>query len=225
MAMFDSDIEQFKTARDILKARLRTASAEGDHDTVAEATAEMGDVSARLLGIEQGKFALQQQIDNPPLPPGADVRPFNSLSLSERVERIAKGLSEKSAAWVRRHPEWAHSEEKVSALVGAHNASVTKHRADSDEYFADIERILEIEPSATNGVDRDGDARSTAARTVRARSDDTAPPAAPVRSGPSKNSRRLSSTEQEYARIAGQTDEEYAASQDALVKEGRITRH
>jgi hypothetical protein len=226
MQLLESSFEQMKTQRDILKARYRAASAEGDHDALAEIDAEQSDVAARLLYLENGKAALQQQIDNPPrTQPVSDQRPFDSLTSAERIDRIANGLSAPSAAWVRRHPEWAQSEAKVQALVGAHNAALARGRvADTDEYFSDIERMLEIGGGAANGRDNDLDATSSAARPVRTR-EDTPPPAAPARSGGGGRTRTLSPLERESARIAGQTDQEYAEAQDALIKEGRITRH
>jgi chromosome segregation ATPase len=225
LQILDSSLDQLKTQRDIMKARLRDASAEGDHDAVAEISAEMGDVAARLLSLENGKAQLQYQIDNPPRPqPTGDQRQFEQLSPAERVDRIASTLSDKSAAWVRRHPEWAHSQVKVNALVGAHNAALARdHIADTPEYFTEVERILGISADApvANGRDTDPAALSAASRPVR----DAAPPAAPVRAASGGRTRTLSPLEREAAKIAGQTDQEYANAQDALVKEGRITRH
>jgi len=223
LQILESSLDQLKTQRDIMKARLRDASAEGDHDAVAEISAEMGDVAARLLSLENGKAQLQYQIDNPPRPqPVGDQRPFDSLSPAERVDRIASGLSDKSAAWVRRHPDWAHSQVKVNALVGAHNAALARdHIADTPEYFAEVERILGITDAApANGRDTDPGALSAAAQAR-----DTPPPAAPARPASTGRTRTLSPLEREAAKIAGQTDQEYAAAQDALVREGRITRH
>lgn len=224
LQILDSSLDQLKTQRDIMKARYRDASAEGDHDAVAEIAAEMGDVAARLLSLENGKAQLQYQIDNPPrAQPTGDQRPFEQLSPSERVDRIASTLSDKSAAWVRRHPDWAHSQVKVNALVGAHNTALARdYIADTSEYFTEVERILGItDAPAANGRDTDPDALSAAAAPAR----DTPPPAAPARAASTGRTRTLSPLEREAAKIAGQTDQEYAAAQDILVKEGRITRH
>jgi hypothetical protein len=223
LQVLDSSIDQIKTNRDILRDRLRNASAEGDHDAVAEITMEMSDVGARLLSLENGKAQLQHQIENPPAP-AQDTRPFNSLSMKERVDRIANGLSPLSAAWVRSHPEWAQSEANVNALVGAHNAALARGKiADTPDYFSDIERMLEVTTAPPrNGADtEDNGALSAAAIKQR----DTPPPAAPPRGGGGGRIRTLSPLEREAAKIAGQTDQEYADAQDALVKEGRITRH
>jgi prepilin-type processing-associated H-X9-DG protein len=88
------------------------------------------------------------------------------------------------------------------------------HVADSNEYFATVENLLQVST---------GEAMSEAAQPTGRRSTATPPPAAPVsRDTRGGNIVRLTSEEREMAEMMKMTPEEYAKNKVALKKEGRM---
>jgi hypothetical protein len=196
----------------ILKANYRDAMAMGDFDTAADIQSEMSSNAAKLLQLEQGKQALENQPRQPaPTPYVADP-----------VEALASQLSPRSADWVRRNPEYATDPRLYQKMLAAHNLAMADDiPADSDDYFAAIEDTLRIRRQDNSG---DYDAMADAAKPTQRRS---APPAAPVsRSGGGGGSKpnrvTLTAAEREMASMMGMTPEEYGRNKLTLQKEGKL---
>jgi hypothetical protein len=196
----------------ILKANYRDAMAMGDFDTAADIQSEMSSNAAKLLQLEQGKQALENQPRQPaPTPYVADP-----------VEALASQLSPRSADWVRRNPEYATDPRLYQKMLAAHNLAMADDiPADSDDYFAAIEDTLRIRRQDNSG---DYDAMADAAKPTQRRS---APPAAPVSrnggGGGSKPNRvTLTAAEREMASMMGMTPEEYGRNKLTLQKEGKL---
>jgi hypothetical protein len=196
----------------ILKANYRDAMAMGDFDTAADIQSEMSSNAAKLLQLEQGKQALENQPRQPaPTPYVADP-----------VEALASQLSPRSADWVRRNPQYATDPRLYQKMLAAHNLAVADDiPADSDDYFAAIEDTLRIRRQDNSG---DYDAMADAAKPTQRRS---APPAAPVsRSGGGGGSKpnrvTLTAAEREMASMMGMTPEEYGRNKLTLQKEGKL---
>jgi hypothetical protein len=196
----------------ILKANYRDAMAMGDFDTAADIQSEMSSNAAKLLQLEQGKQALENQPRQPaPTPYVADP-----------VEALASQLSPRSADWVRRNPEYATDPRLYQKMLAAHNLAMADDiPADSDDYFAAIEDTLRIRRQDNGG---DYDAMADAAKPTQRRS---APPAAPVsRSGGGGGSKpnrvTLTAAEREMASMMGMTPEEYGRNKLTLQKEGKL---
>jgi hypothetical protein len=209
LSLVTSAIQTISQNSEILKANYRDSMAVGDYDRAADIQAEMASNAVRMLQLEQGKQALENE-------PRPTPQTYTS---SDPVEALASQLSPRSADWVRRHPEYATDQRLFNKMVAAHNLAVADGiPADSREYFENIEDTLRIRDRGEE------DASSAATRPVQRRS---APPAAPVsRSGNGAGGRpntvRLNASEREMAQMMGMTDQEYARNKLALQKEGKM---
>lgn len=196
----------------ILKANYRDAMAMGDFDTAADIQSEMSSNAAKLLQLEQGKQALENQPRQPAPTPYVD----------DPVEALASQLSPRSADWVRRNPQFATDPRLYQKMLAAHNLAMADDiPADSDDYFNAIEDTLRIRRQDDS---RDYDAMADAAKPTQRRS---APPAAPVsRSGGGGGSKpnrvTLTAAEREMASMMGMTPEEYGRNKLTLQKEGKL---
>lgn len=221
LQLVNSAIDTLKRETDILKANLRAAMASGDYSAAADAQEAMADAKAKLLQLENGRSALQEQAKNPRIHP-------QQIPAYDPVETLASQLSPRSAAWVRAHPEYARNERLTQKMVAAHNlVTADGVLPDTDEYFETVERILGVQASAPSAAAAEAPMSAAAAPTQRRSS----PAAAPVsRSGTgtgggSPNVVRLSADEREMAKMMGMTAEEYAKNKLALIKDGKLTRH
>ena len=221
LQLVNSAIDTLKRETDILKANLRAAMASGDYSAAADAQEAMADAKAKLLQLENGRSALQEQAKNPRIHP-------QQIPAYDPVETLASQLSPRSAAWVRAHPEYARNERLTQKMVAAHNlVTADGVLPDTDEYFETVERILGVQASAPSAAAAEAPMSAAAAPTQRRSS----PAAAPVsRSGTgtgggSPNVVRLSAQEREMAQMMGMTAEEYAKNKLALIKDGKLTRH
>jgi hypothetical protein len=205
-------IDTVRQNNDILKSNYREAMSMGDYDSAADIQAEMSANAAKLLQLEQGKQALENQPRQPaPQPYVADP-----------VEALASQLSPRSADWVRRNPQFATDPRLYQKMIAAHNLAMADEiPADSDDYFNAIEDTLRIRRQDNS---RDYDAMADAAKPTQRRS---APPAAPVsRSGGGGGSRpnrvTLTPAERDIASAMGMTLEEYGHNKLTLQKEGKL---
>jgi len=205
-------IDTVRQNNNILKSNYREAMAMQDFDTAADIQAEMSANAARLLQLEQGKQALENQPRQPaPKPYQADP-----------VEALASQLSPRSAEWVRRNPQYATDPRLYQKMIAAHNLAMADDiPADSDDYFDAIEDTLRMRRQDNS---RDYDAMADAAKPTQRRS---APPAAPVsRSGGGGGSKpdrvTLSAAEREMASMMGMTIDEYGRNKLILQKEGKL---
>lgn len=205
-------IDTVRQNNNILKSNYREAMATQDFDAAADIQAEMSANAARLLQLEQGKQALENQPRQPaPKPYQADP-----------VEALASQLSPRSAEWVRRNPQYATDPRLYQKMIAAHNLAMADDiPADSDDYFNAIEDTLRMRRQDNS---RDYDAMADAAKPTQRRS---APPAAPVsRSGGGGGSKpdrvTLSAAEREMASMMGMTIDEYGRNKLILQKEGKL---
>lgn len=211
-------IETVKRENEILKANLRDAMASGDYDKVAEVQESISMNAAKLLQLENGREAMKNQPRQPvqPMPRAADP-----------VEQVKASLSSRSAAWVDKHPEYVRDQRLFRKMVAAHELAVADGiEADSDEYFASVERTLGIRSKVETETD-DGAFSSASQPVQRRAAPPSAPPSAPVsRSGNGGGSRpnvvRLTAAEREMADMMGMTEKEYALNKLALQREGKL---
>lgn len=213
LSLVTNAIETVKQSQSVLRANYATAMREQDFDKVAEINEAMGNNSAKLLQLEQGKEALEKAPK-----PTAPIR----QAPTDRVEALASQLSPRAGAWVRAHPEYANNDTLYKKMIAAHNLVIDENAADSDAYFSAIEDVLRIKPREAEHVDEDPTAQAAQATQRR-----VAPPAAPVsRSGTSNGSRpnvvRLSAAEREIAEMNGMSDAEYGKYKLQLQREGKL---
>lgn len=205
-------LEAVKQTTEILKGRYAEAAQNGDWAGMADIQAEMSDASTKKIQLENGLVALK----NMPKPT------VERQPITDPVESLASQLTPKSAAWVRRHPEYATDNRMYQRMLAAHNLAVTEdYEPDTPEYFAKVEQTLGMGRAVTVETD---DTTSDAARSIGNRS---APAAAPVSrsgdgTGVNRNSVRLTAAEIEMAEMSGMTPQEYAKQKITLQKEGKI---
>jgi hypothetical protein len=218
LALVANAIDTVKTQQATIKAQWAEAMAVGDFAMAADLQEQMSLNTQRLNVFEQGKQGLEQQAKAPPPKAVAD----------DPVEALASSLTPKSASWVRAHPEFATDPRKYNQMIAAHELAIHKGIvAESDAYFAQIERTLEIgdAPPARNDT-RHADAQADTARVSGGRQASAPPAAPPSRSsstgGAAKATVRLSREEVEMAQMMGQTKEEYARNKAILQKQGRM---
>jgi len=206
-------IESVKQNTEVLKSNYAQAMSSGDYDRAAEYQQAMSNNAAKLLQLEQGKQALEAM---PRQQTPAQV------GVSDPVEQLASQLTPRSAAWIRKNPQFATDPRQYQKMLAAHNLAVADGiPPDSDEYFDSVESTLRMRRSEPVQSD---DPMTDAAKPTQRR---TPPPAAPVsRSsggpGTRPNTVRLTSAEREIAGMMGMTVEEYAKNKLALQKEGKL---
>lgn len=219
----DSNLQLIKSAIDsvqrtaqMLKHQYASALQSGAFDKAAELQEQISINSAKLLQLDNGRIALENQLANPPPPPEP----------ADPVEQVAAQLSPRSAAWVRNHPQCITDKRLYQKMVGAHNIAVADgYSPDSDEYFEFIEQQMGFRKpaAATTEVEVD-EPLSSASAPMQKRS---APPPAPSsRTASSSNSGRnvvrLTAEEREFAQMLGMSPEEYGKNKLALKREGKL---
>lgn len=204
-------IEKKKADNTTLKQQYSAALAAGDYDKAAEVQEALSFNAATLNNLEMGKHRMESAARQP-VEPQISSDPVEALIHNGR-------LSQRSAQWVRSHPEYA-SGPNFNRMIGAHNLAVGDGMApDTDEYFAHVEQTLKLREAPPV------ESRSEAAEPVQRRS---APPAAPVSRHVTPSGQRdtnrvvLTKLEQEAARDFGMTDREYAQNKRALIAEGKL---
>jgi len=213
LQLVSNAIDTINQNNEILKSHYSAAMSAGDYDRAADIQNSMSSNNAKLVSLEQGKTALENA---PKAPPPKPPRP------SDPVEALASQLSPRSAQWLRAHPEFARDQRLFQKMVAAHNlVSADGIAPDTDEYFENVESVLNIRKREVQGQD---DAMMDAAKVTQRRS---APPAAPVsRSGTGTGSRpnvvRLTAAEREMAQNMKMTEQEYAKAKLSLQKEGKL---
>lgn len=213
-----SAIDSVNRTNTMLKRDYAAAMQAGAFDQAAEIQSQMSINGAKLLQLENGKAALTERLKNPP-----QQQPEMP---ADPVEAIASQLSPRSAAWVRAHPECVRDKRLYMKMVGAHNIAVADgFQADTDEYFAEIERQLGYrKPQTAVQAEEDEEPTSMAAKPMARKAP---PPAAPSSRAASngtggRNTVTLTREEREMAGIMGMTPEEYAKNKIALKKEGKL---
>lgn len=212
--LVNSAIERTNQNKAALKAKLSAAYTAQDFDAVAEVQSEMADNAANLTQLQAGKKALESA---PKPTPRAPVDP---------VEQFVGQLSPASATWVRAHPEFVRDPHKNQQMIAAHQLALARGlKADTPDYFASVEKTLDLTAPVVTKVDLQPDATADAAQAVGGRA---APAAAPVsRSNGAHGNRpgvvKLTPAEVEAAENSGLTLEEYARNKVALRKEGKLS--
>jgi hypothetical protein len=113
----------------------------GDGAAIARATRQMTTSGTRLQRLEEAKGDIEDGIKARPKP-GAEPQqqPRQPQRSADPVEEFTKGMSSRSAAWVKAHPECVTDEKKYKKMMAAHAVALADDiEVDSDEYFRRIE--------------------------------------------------------------------------------------
>lgn len=206
-------IERLTESSDVIESQLADALTAQDYKAVAKLQRQMAENASKLTQLEAGKKALESAPKPAPRTP------------TDPVEQFASALSPASATWVRAHPEFVRDPHKNRQMIAAHELALARgHKADTPEYFASVEKTLDIAAPVIAKTDAATDASAEAAQAVGGRA---APAAAPVsRSNGAHGNRpnlvKLTPEQVEVAQMNRMTPEEYARQLVALKKEGRI---
>lgn len=210
-------IERLTESNDTLEAQYADAAAAQDWKAAAKIQRQMADNAAKLNFLETNKRSLESA---PKPVPRRAVDP---------VEQFCEGLSAPSAAWVRAHPDFARDPHKNRQMIAAHELALARgHKADTPEYFASVEKTLDLTPAVAKTDPTVGNGGDPTAEAAQAAGGRAAPAAAPVsRSNGSHGNRpnvvKLTPQEVEMAGIMGMSVEEYARNKVALKKEGKLS--
>jgi hypothetical protein len=213
-----SAIESVNRSNVMLKRDYAAAMQAGDFEKAADVQSQMSINGAKLLQLENGKAALTERLKTPPKqqPEMPD----------DPVEAVASQLSPRSAEWVRAHPECVRDKRLYMKMVGAHNIAIADgFQADTDEYFAEIERQMGYrKPQKTVQQDEDEEPTSMAAKPAARKPPTPAAPSSRAASNGTggRNAVTLTREEREMASVMGMTPEEYAKNKIALKKEGKL---
>jgi hypothetical protein len=179
LTLIQNAISNVKQENDYLKANYRDAMSVGNYDQAAEIQQRMADNSAKLLQLENGKTAMETQVQQSVPQYQQPIDP---------VEALASQLSPRSASWIRKNPQFATDQRLFQKMIAAHNLAMADGYApDSDDYFNVIEDTLKVSRAAPVYVEQD-DPTYEAAKVVQRR---TAPPAAPVSRSAAPGTRRM----------------------------------
>lgn len=215
-------IANLTAANDGLEEKYAAALAAQDYAAAAKAQREMSANEAKIAELSRAQANMERA-----------PKPQPRRTSDDPVERVTANMSEKSAAWIRAHPEYARSQAKFNKMLAAHyEAEEEGFVLESPEYFAVVEEKLGVSPQRQNALTVDADATADAAKPSTSRpSRQTAPPSAPVsRSGNGTGATRrnvvtLTAEQVEIAKMMQMTPEEYAKQVVALENEGKISRH
>lgn len=223
LGMVNGALEVLGSKQSTLEVEYAEAMGAGDFAKAAKIQTAMSRNAAETLQLEQGKMSLEAQPARTAVPAAPAV-----MTPAERLARIAGGLTPKSAAWVRAHPEYAYDPDLTDAMIGAHHVALGKHKLvnESPEYFAFIEKTLGVGSSdqriLTPTPTPTPSPLSAAAAPAAER--DVQPSAAPAsRGNGSKRVVKLSKEQVEAARISGLSNEEYARQLVRTDLQGKTT--
>jgi hypothetical protein len=224
--MVGSAIEAATRASDQARAQFQACLDAGDHRGAADAQIALSDARANLLRLQEQKASLEEDAKRPPQPQPQpqQPQPFDSVAAMQNIiNELTRTGFERSAQWIRNHPEWVASREKINEVDGAHNFAINNLKlvADTDPYFAKMEELLGMrQPVNANYRQQEPRPPNPNAR-----------PSAPTNSGaPSyrtgetrQHSVHLTPEMREHAHnVLGMTDEEYASELARAYDEGKL---
>jgi hypothetical protein len=123
---------------------LAAAIEAGDAMAQARANRVIATAASRLERLAEAKEDLQDAVKRRPAPgekPRQQV-PQRQQS-ADPIEAFTTGMSSKSAAWIRAHPECVTDQKKNARMLAAHNLAIADDvLVDSEEYFRRIEEWI-----------------------------------------------------------------------------------
>lgn len=201
-------IDSLQKDKETARRDLKAAHEAGDWDKVADATDRLSQANARIAEAERGKLELEAAAKQP------RREPFQP-AVQDSVEMIARGMSPSSADWVRRHPEHVVGDRLSDSVMSAHYSALANGlKADTNEYFAYIDRSVAPQRQESQRDERETSRSPTAAPVSR----DVAQ--APGQQRPGRV--RLTPNEVATAKALDVSLEDYARHKRDLIEEGKI---
>jgi hypothetical protein len=117
-----------QTEQEAAEAQLREAHEYHDTDKFIEAQRALTDIATRRQQLEY-----------------AQARAAQPSRPADPVEAYCQGRSERSASWLRSHPEFVVDPRKNAKLNAAHSDAIAEgHAPDTDGYMAHVERFVGV---------------------------------------------------------------------------------
>lgn len=141
-----------------------TAAEAGDFGAQARAQRAISGAEARKQRLLEAKDDLEDAAKRRPrTEKTTDQQQPQRRAPADPVEHFTQGMSPKSAAWIRAHPECVTDQKMNARMLAAHNLAIAEDIAvDSSEYFKRIE--AGIKPTmVTKTEDGKGDGRRPSA--------------------------------------------------------------
>ena len=115
------------------------AAEAGDFAAQARAQRKISTAAARVERLAEAKDDLEDAAKRRPAPGERREAPARTAP-ADPVEQFASGMSPRSAAWIRAHPECVTDTKLNARMLAAHNLALADDIAvDSDAYFERIE--------------------------------------------------------------------------------------
>ena len=125
-----------------------TAQEAGDFAASARAQRKMSAAEARIQRLNEAKDDLEEAAKRRPAGQ-QQTRQQPPAPVGDPVERFTQGMSPRSAAWIRSHPECVTDPKLNARMLAAHNLALADDVAvDSDEYFRRIEEGVKVTKAA-----------------------------------------------------------------------------
>ena len=148
-----------ETEANAAEAQLAIAIEAGDAAAQARANRAIATATSRLDRLKEAKDDLEQTVKTTKKPPGQQ-QTAQRQPPADPVEAFTQGMSPRSAAWVKAHPECVTDRKLNARMLAAHNLALADDIAvDSDEYFERIEAgikpagAVEKKPDPKPGAD------------------------------------------------------------------------
>lgn len=142
---FINAIASFERDAESLENEYANRLANGDYQAAAKIQRQMAQVENRLSQLQQGREALEEQVQiSRSAPPERSPPPY--YQQERRVDPVTDAvskLSPESAAWVTAHPEVIRDPEYNALMTAAHHSALKINIApDTPEYFAHLDKTL-----------------------------------------------------------------------------------
>jgi len=162
-------IEKLAADKDAARRDLIAAKEAGDFAKEADALDRLSMANTRIVEAEKGKMALEEEASRPQ---GRQIAQEDPVS--DPVEAVARSMgTQRSANWVRQHPEQVINGRISDAALEGHNQAVgLGYAPDSDTYFQHIETVI--------GAARRPEPRQDRQQAQQGRDMNRAPTSAPV---------------------------------------------
>lgn len=159
-------IDNLTKDKEAARRDYRIAMEAGKFDDAADAQDRIATAAARIVKAEEGRFELDEQVKRAPTQTTTSDAPT-------AVEAVARTMgTQRSADWVRRHPEAVVNGALAPKALAAHYDAIADGlEPDSDRYFQAIEARLKPQQAAPVVTDpargRDMNAGSVSAPVAR----------------------------------------------------------
>lgn len=223
-AYLDSQIQGMTEQMDLLASQAEAAMSDGDFKAVAEINKKSNRLGGQLALAEREKLAVQQQRAAQPQQRQPQQRQPQQKpqtpAPTDPFERAIHGRSEPTKNFLRKHRELIRSDGTLkNVAIQAHeNALDAGFTADTEAYFAHIEKLIALQTPAQNGNGSAAPAPQPGYAAPVARG-----PALANNEGLPPGQFRMTPKMRRLAEEQGVSPQEWASNYVRLLKEGRIT--